>query len=155
MTKKVRKLFHTGSIKKTIFIKSTKEKVWRKISNIAGLPTWALNVKKTIYLSKKRKGIGAIRKITFNDGSIIEEHIVAWKKGECFTYVATDGLPLRAYVAIISIKPINKKTTKLTWESYLNSKKMSSTQFKDFLSSLESFYEKSLENLITTLEKQH
>jgi uncharacterized protein YndB with AHSA1/START domain len=153
MVKTVKKSFHTGTIKKTIKINASKEKVWRKISNIVGLPTWVVDVKETVYLSKKKKDVGAIRLITFADGTKIEEHVVAWKKGEYFTYVATEGLPLRAYVATISIKNKTKNITELTWQSYLNSKKMSEKQFLEFLVFLGSFYEASLENLKTLLEK--
>ena len=153
MVKNAKKSFHTGTVKKTVAINASKNKVWRRISNIAGLPTWAIGVKKTDYISKKRKGSGTIRMITFDDNSKIEEHIVAWKTGEYFTYIATEGLPLRAYVATISIKPKTKKLVHLTWQSYLNSKKMSEKQFTEFLTSMGSFYETSLENLKTLLEK--
>jgi len=152
MAKLREKSFHTGTVKKTISIKASKDKVWRKISNIAGLPTWVVDVKKTVYLSKKRKGIGAIRLITFEDDSEIEEHIVAWQNGESFTYIATEGLPLRAYVATISIKAKPKKTVDLIWKSYLNSKKMSEKDFADFLAFMGSFYEASLVNLKILLE---
>ena len=104
-------------------------------------------------LKKKKKGVGAIRLITFADGNQIEEHVVAWETGKYFTYVATEGLPLRAYVATISIKPKSKNLVELTWQSYLNSKKMSEKQFTDFLVFMGSFYEASLENLKTSLEK--
>jgi uncharacterized protein YndB with AHSA1/START domain len=144
---------HTGTVKKTIRIKASKDKVWRKVSNIAGLPTWVVDVKKTVYLSKKKKDVGAVRLITFADGNKIEEHVVAWKTGEFFTYIATEGLPLRAYVATISIKAKSKNLVELTWQSYLNSKKMSEKQFLDFVVYLGAFYEASLENLKTSLEK--
>ena len=134
-------------------IKSSKEQVWRKISNIIGLPTWVVDVKKTVYLSKKKRNVGAIRLITFADGNKIEEHVVAWKDKEHFTYIATEGLPLRAYVATISIKAKSKKSVQLTWQSYLNSKKMSEKKFLEFLVFMGSFYEASLENLKALLEK--
>ena len=153
MTKTVKKSFHTGSVKKIIMIKASKNKVWRKISNISGLPSWVVDVKKTVYLSKKKRNIGAIRLITFADGSKIEEHVVAWKDKEYFTYIATEGLPLRAYVATISIKVKSKNLIQLTWQSYLNSKKMSEKQFFEFLAFMGSFYEASLENLKDLLEK--
>ncbi len=153
MAKNVRKSFHTGSVKKTIKIRAPKNRVWKKISNIAGLPSWVVDVKKTIYLSKKKKGVGAIRLLTFRDGNKIEEHVVAWKEGEYFTYIATEGLPLRAYVATISIKSKSKNLVELTWQSYLNSKKMSEKQFLDFLVFMGSFYEASLENLKAILQK--
>ena len=148
----MKKSFHTGSVKKTITIKASKEKVWRKISNIAGLSSWVIDVKKTTYLSKKRRDVGAIRMITFTDGNTIEEHIVAWKEKEYFTYVATYGLPLRVYVATIAIKSKNKKTTRLTWQSYFNSKKISMKQFLKFVTFMGTFYEASLENLKRSLE---
>ena len=153
MAKKVQKSFHTGTIKKTVTIRTSKDKVWRKISNIVGLPSWLPDVTKTEYLSIKKKGVGAIRLIIFADGNKIEEHVVAWKKGEYFTYVATEGLPLRAYVATISIKSKTKTNTELTWQSYLNSQKMSEKQFLEFLVFMGSFYEASLENLKKLLEK--
>ena len=149
----MKKSFHTGSVKKTIKIKASNEKVWRKISNIVGLPTWVVDVKKTTYLSKKKKDVGAVRLITFSDGNKIEEHVVAWKNKEYFTYIATEGLPLRAYVATISIKKKSAKLTELTWQSYLNSVKMSEKEFLEFLAFMGAFYEASLENLKTLLEK--
>ena len=153
MAKKAKKSFHSGTVKKTITIKSSKDKVWRRISNIVGLSSWLVDVTKTEYLSIKKRDVGAIRLITFADGNRIEEHIVAWKKGEYFTYVATDGLPLRAYVATISIKSRTKTSTELTWQSYLNSQKMTEKQFLEFLVFMGSFYEASLENLKKLLEK--
>jgi len=153
MGKSGEKSFHTGTIEKTIKINTSKDKVWRKISNIIGLSSWLVDVKKTEYLSIKKKGVGAIRLITFTDGTKIEEHIVAWKKGEFFTYVATEGLPLRAYVATILIKNKTKARTELTWKSYINSKKMTEKQFLEFLVFMGSFYEASLENLKMLLEK--
>ena len=153
MVKKFQKSFHTGTVKKTIKINASKNKVWRKISNIVGLPSWLPDVKKTEYLSKKKKDVGAVRLITFADGTKIEEHIVAWSKGEYFTYVATEGLPLRAYVATISIKSKTRTITELTWQSYLNSQKMSEKQFLEFLVFMGAFYEASLENLKILLEK--
>jgi hypothetical protein len=148
-----KKIHHTGTIKKIIRVNATIDRVWRKISNISGLPEWVVDVKSTVYLSKKKRGVGAVRLITFEDGNKIEEHVVAWKKGEYFTYVATDGLPLRAYVATISIKSKTKSLTEMTWQSYLNSEKMTEKQFIEFLAFLGSFYEASLENLKVLFEK--
>ncbi len=153
MSKDGEKTHHTGTIKKTIRINTVKDKVWRKISNISGLPEWVVDVKNTVYLSEKKRDVGAVRLITFDNGTKIEEHVVDWKKGEHFTYVATEGLPLRAYVATISIQSKIKNQTEITWQSYLNSEKMSEKQFIEFIAFLGSFYEASLENLKALLEK--
>jgi len=149
----MKKSFHTNTVKKSILVKTSKEKVWRKISNIVGLPSWVIDVKKTTYLSKKRRNVGAIRKITFVNGNTIEEHVVAWKEREYFTYIATEGLPLRAYVATISINAKNNNTTQITWRSYFNSKKMTAKQFTEFVKFMGAFYETSLKNLKELLEK--
>ena len=152
MVKKTSKSYHSGTVKKSITVKASKQKVWRKISNIIALPEWLIDVKKTVFLSKLKRGVGAVRKITFRDGNEIEEHVISWKNGESFTYIATSGLPLRAYVANISIKPKGSKSTQITWESYLNSEKMSKKEFNEFLAFMGSFYEGSLENLKKILE---
>lgn len=63
MVKNPRKSFHTDSVKKTIMINASKEKVWRKISNISGLPSWVIDVRKTIYLQKKEETQGQYVKL--------------------------------------------------------------------------------------------
>ena len=151
--KKSKKSHHTGTVKKSIILNVPKQMVWRKISNIIGLSSWVVDVKKTEFLSQKKRGVGAIRMLTFNDGNKIEEHIVSWKNGESFTYIVTEGLPLRAYVATISIKPKNKNSVSLSWQSYINSKKMTEKEFLEFLVFMGTFYEISLNNLKNILEK--
>lgn len=146
------KKFHSGIVKKRVLINCTEDKVWKKISNIVGLPEWINAIKKASYLSKIKRGVGAIRGLTFDDGNVIEEHIVMWSPKQSFSYVATTGLPLRVYHATLSIQPKNKKSVYLTWSSYLNSKKMTTKQFKEFVLYLETFYEKSLRNIKNQLE---
>ena len=147
------KAHYTGMVKKSIIINVSKDKVWGKVSNIVGLPQWLIHVKKTVYLSKKKRGVGAIRNITFDDGNQIEEHIVSWDNKKSFSYVATTGLPLRLYYATITISPKTTKSTKVTWQSYLNSKKMTKKQFNEFVSFMNDFYYASLKNLKAKLEK--
>lgn len=144
---------YSGLVKKSILIKVSKERAWRKLSNIVGLPSWLIDVKDTIYLSKKRRGVGAIRKVIFDDGNTIEEHVVQWNNKESFTYIAVDGLPLRAYVATISILPESKNSVRVTWQSYVNSKKMTKREFQEFLDFMNSFYLQSLQKLKKQLEK--
>ena len=154
MAQKAVKKFHTGTVRRTVRITASKDAVWQNISNIAGLAQWVQGVKKTVYLSKKRRGVGAIRLITFADGSRVEEHIVTWDNGEGFTYVATKGLPLRVYVASITVKAETKNLTVITWQSYLCSEKMSARQFQDFVAFMGVFYKESLKSLKVCLEKK-
>ena len=155
MTKSLKqiKVNYSGSVKKSILINAPRDKVWKKISNIIGLSEWVLDVKKTVYLSKIKRGIGAIRNITFEDGNQIEEHVVAWENKKYFSYLAVNGLPLRVYHATIAIESQTRKLTRVTWQSYLNSKKMTKKEFDEFVSVLGIFYQSSLENLKSKLEK--
>jgi len=146
------KKFHSRTVKKQILINATHDKVWKKISNIVGLPSWIDEIKKATYLSKIKRGVGAIRKLTFDDGNVIEEHVVIWNPNHSFSYIATTGLPLRVYHATLSIQPKNKKPVYLTWSTYLNSKKMTVKQFNEFVLYLEAFYAKSLRNIKFQLE---
>lgn len=150
---KLKKGFYDDIVKKSIVIKAPKEKVWKTLSNIAGLSQWVVNAKKTVYLSKLKLGVGAIRNITFADGNQIEEHIVAWNNKKSFSYIAVSGLPLRVYHATISIKPVTSSSTRVTWQSYLNSKKMTKKEFDEFVAFLAGFYQDSLKNLKRLLEK--
>jgi len=146
------KFFQSGIVKKSIIILAHQDKVWKKISDITSL-SWVVRVKKTAFLSKKKRGIGAIRKITFDDGNHVEEIIIGWKNREHISYIAIRGLPLRAYHATISIQSLSKKSVRVTWQSFLNSEKMTKKQFKEFLTFMNGFYKDSLSNMKSTLEK--
>ena len=147
------KAFHSGMVKKSILINTSRDKVWNKVSNIVGLPDWLIDVKKTVYLSKTKRGVGAIRNITFDDGNQIEEHVISWNNKKSFSYIAVTGLPLRVYHATVSIKPQTSKSTRVTWQSYFNSKKMTKKEFNEFVSFMNDFYQSSLKNLKSKLEK--
>ena len=143
--------YHNGIVKKSITINASKEKVWKKISNIIELE-WLEGIKIVKSISSKKQGIGAIRELEFQDGSIIKEFIVGWKNNEYFSYIAVSGLPLRCYHATISLTLKNEKSIMVTWKSYFNSDKMTRKQFTEFYSFIGLFYVKSLNTLKTSLE---
>jgi len=147
------KSYHSENVKKTVIINSTQKKVWQELSNIIGLSSWVLEVSNTAFLSKIKQGVGAVRKITFNDGNTIEEHIVGWMDGEYISYIAVNGLPLRAYHATLSIERMDQKSVCVTWQSFFNSETMDGKEFSEFVGFLKSFYEKSLKKLRTNLEQ--
>ena len=136
---------NSGSVKKSVIIDSDLEKVWLKISKITKLD-WLEGQKSTKFLGEKKRGVGAKRLISFEDGSDVEEHIVGWRPKEYFSYIAVSGLPLEAYHATISIEKNKSKSVKITWESYFASKS-TKNEFEDFEEFLSSFYSQSLKNL--------
>lgn len=151
MKKTLQKKHYSGIIKQSISVNTQPGKAWSKISNIVGLTEWVNDVKRVTFLSKKRRGIGAKRNIIFNDGNQIEEHIVAWNEGTSFSYIALNGLPLRTYVATISVQKKSNKTN-IIWESYVISKPTTQKKFNEFLSLMNQFYRESLKTLKEKLE---
>jgi len=89
---------HAGSAKRSVMIKAGVETVWKKLSEITKLG-WLEEQKSTRFLSQKKYGVGAIRLISFEDGSDVEEHIVEWSPKKCFSYIAITGLPKKLPVA--------------------------------------------------------
>ncbi len=145
------KQYRSGTVKKSVLVHVTNDEAWGKISNVVDL-FWVLNVQKTVFLSEIKQGIGAIRKITFDDGNNVEETIIGWNNGNYLSYIATSGLPLRAYHATISVVPLEKKLMKVSWQSFFNSEKMTKEEFSEFLNFMNLFYKNSLLNLKSSLE---
>jgi len=136
---------NSGSVKRSVIIDTDLEKIWAKISKIAKLD-WLQGQKSTKFLGEKKSGVGSKRLISFEDGSKVEEHFVGWKAKEYFSYIAVSGLPLDAYHATITLEENNKKSVRITWESFFvaNTKKK---KFDDFVEFLSDFYVQSLKNL--------
>ena len=143
--------YHIGTTNTSTTIHVSKQILWKKISNIIDLD-WLQEIKKTTYITKKMVDIGAGRKLEFQDGSIINEYIVGWNNEQYFSYIATTGLPLRAYHSTISLTSLTKKSVRITWESYFNSELMTKNQFDEFCSFIELFYKNSLKELKDLLE---
>ena len=147
MTKK-----YTGSAKRSVIINADVERIWKKLSKITKLD-WLEEQKSSKFLSQKKYGVGAIRLISFEDGSDVEEHIVAWSPKKGFSYIAITGLPLLAYLATITMKKTNRSSVKVTWQSYFVSDKKKK-EFLEFSKFLNQFYTKSLQNLKSDIQRR-
>lgn len=145
---------HSATLKRrSPRIRATRQRAWRILGDIASMPRWAPGVSRVAVTSDSGRGVGAVRSVEFEDGRVIEEHIVSWSAGRSFTYVATDGLPLRAYVATITIDSNEKDgTITITWQSYMNSARMSRGEFAKLLDDMAGFYDGSLANLAGMLQ---
>tara|TARA_B100001750_G_scaffold129726_1_gene103128 strand:+ start:918 stop:1358 length:441 start_codon:yes stop_codon:yes gene_type:complete len=142
---------HVGSAKKSVMIEADIEKVWKKLSKITQLD-WLEEQKSSKFLSQKKHGVGAIRLISFEDGSDVEEHVVEWSQKKGFSYIAITGLPLLAYLANISMKKMSGGRVKVTWQSYFVSDKKKK-EFLEFSEFLNQFYTKSLHNLKSDIQR--
>ena len=142
---------YVGSAKRSVVINTNIETVWRKLSKITKLD-WLEEQKSSKFLSQKKYGVGAIRLISFEDGSDVEEHVVEWSTKKGFSYIAITGLPLLAYFATISMKKMSGGRVKVTWESYFISDKKKK-EFLEFSKFLNQFYIKSLHNLKSDIQR--
>ena len=140
----------TNFVKKSIVIKTSIDNIWNYLSKITSL-CWLEGQKSSKFLSEKKRGVGAIRLISFEDGSNVEERIVGWHPKKHFSYIATSGLPLNSYHATISMNKI-ENGVKIIWESYFSSNEEKS-DFHTFTKFLSQFYVSSLRNLKVELEK--
>ena len=146
MTKK-----YTGSAKRSVIIDADVETIWKKLGKITKLD-WLEGQKSSKFLSKKKYGVGAIRLISFEDGSDVEEHVVDWFPKKSFSYIAITGLPLLAYLATISMERTGNSKVKVTWQSYFVSDKKKK-EFLEFSKFLNQFYSKSLQNLKSDIQR--
>ena len=141
---------HTGRVKKSVLINTNIDSVWNKLKKITKLD-WLEGQKSSKFLSKRKSGIGSIRLICFEDGSNVEEHVVNWSPKKSFSYIAISGLPLKSYLATISIKKITSNKVRITWESYFV-RDLKKKEFFEFYNLLSKFYANSLQNLKLDLE---
>jgi len=142
---------HAGTAKRSVIVKASVETVWKKLSKITKLD-WLEEQKSSKFLSQKKYGVGAIRLISFEDGSDVEEHVVEWSTKKGFSYIAITGLPFLAYLATISMKKISGGRVKVTWQSYFVSDKKKK-EFLEFSKFLNMFYTKSLQNLKSGIQR--
>ena len=147
MTKK-----YTGSAKRSVIIDANIETIWKKLSKITKLD-WLEEQKSSKFLSQKKYGVGAIRLISFEDGSVVEEHIVEWSPKKGFSYIAITGLPLLVYLASITMEKISGGRVRVTWQSYFGSDKKKK-EFLEFSKFLNQFYTKSLQNLKLDIQRR-
>ena len=146
------KSYHTDTLKKSVTIDANLQKTWNTVSKIVDLK-WLDNIKTARFLSDKKRGIGATRRISFMDGTNVEEIIVGWRPKKYFSYIAISGLPLRGYHATISITAKNDNSVTVEWESFFSSELMTYNEFREFYKLLSHFYANSLKNLQVSLEK--
>ena len=69
------KSYHSSTLKKSVTINTNLEKTWNVISKINDLK-WLENIKTSKFLTNKKRGIGVTRRISFMDGTKVDEIIV-------------------------------------------------------------------------------
>ena len=99
----------SGQIK----INSSKENVWKIISDLGGIQNYHPLVKKSYNLTNQTEGIGAGRICEFKNGGVLREQSVEWKEGE---YVNLEVKPVKrmppfkSAFAKMAVEEVNSKT---------------------------------------------
>lgn len=143
----MRRDFHTGIVTRSVVVHASSQRVWKTLSDISNLPKWIVGIKKCVIISKKKRGVGAIRLITFQDGSLLEEQIVTWNPNQSFSYMATGKTHIRAYFATLSVKPLGKSLSRIIWSGYVGTDKVTNHSFQKTLSEYDTLYKNSISRL--------
>lgn len=147
------KKFHNDAYSRSVIISAPEQAVWDVLKDPAGLPAWVPGIKETVIVSETKEGVGTVREITLDDGLLIEEHFVAWKERSSVSYIMVKGFPLRGYFATMAMQPLSDGAVLFTWSVYYTTQEMTDEEFKGFGDNLRAFFEGTLQNLKTILEK--
>jgi hypothetical protein len=85
------------------------ERVWRVLRDFNGLPSWMAGMKASeIEAGKEPAAIGAVRRLTLADGSILRERLEQLSDGDQqITYSVLEGpLPVKDVVTSMRLRPI-------------------------------------------------
>lgn len=117
------------SVKQSIEINANPDDVWAKARDYGDAGAWHPAVKKTEILGGENNKVGAIRMLTLQDGGQIREKLLAYDmKKRSFRYEILDGvMPVRKYVATISVAKTKDGKSVVTWQSSFKRKDESAT----------------------------
>lgn len=127
-------------------------RVWDIVCKVMELESWVSGVTKTRPVGRITGGVGAQRRIEFDDGSVVSEIITGWKDQSYFSYIMLDGLPLCAYHATIALKPRPGGITRVVWHSYFVAKATTQPGFAQVRGAMNRLYKTSLARLKRIVE---
>ncbi len=142
---------HTDRISHDITINAESNIVWQRLRDIRSMKDWAVGVTDVKYTTTKRFGVGAGRVIVFENADDVEEYMIQWSRFS-FTYIATRGLPLCAYMASINVID-ESDHTRVNWQSFLKSEDTTRSKFDKTVKDMKMFYQDSLAKLKSELER--
>ncbi len=117
----------TLKVKEEVTINAPSAKVWEKVSNFNDLGAWHPAVKTTEITNGENNKVGAERLLTLQDGGTINERLLAYNaNAKTFSYSIIEGvLPVSNYESKVTVKPIGKDKSVVTWEGKFKRKDVS------------------------------
>jgi mxaD protein len=105
------------NVTESVEIKAPVDRVWAVAKDFDSLNKWHPGFSKDELVKGTNNEVGAVRKLTIKDGPSFTEELLAFDNAtHTYRYkIIESPLPLRDYVATLTVKPGKDGTTKVTW----------------------------------------
>ncbi len=110
-----------GQVSVKVNIPVTPDKVWQTLRDFGGMDKWAPGIAS---LTVEGRGVGAVRTITFQDGSQVKERLESFNDaGRTLSYtILESGLPVEGYVASLTVWDLGAAGSEVEWYSTFGAK---------------------------------
>ncbi len=88
---------------------------WTAVSEMKAVQDWHPNVAGVALLSAHNSGVGASRRVTFQDGNTVVETVIEQSEGEFVTMEMSELSPLQSAVVTIRLEERAPKETEVTF----------------------------------------
>lgn len=106
-----------SKISKTLSIQARHDRVWEALADYQNIHRFHPSVETVDQLSSEDRGVGAVRRCNFYDGTSIVEQITDWQEGRSLTVELSEfNFPFKAAKARISARPDGDDRTEVTFE---------------------------------------
>jgi hypothetical protein len=137
-----------GQVSVNVSMPVTADKVWQKIKDFGGLDSWAPAITN---LSLQGAGVGAVRTLTYQDGSRVVERLESLNDaGRSLTYTILEStLSVEGYIASLTVRDLGAAGCAVEWFSTFGAKGAAE---QDVSRMLEVGYRKALSGLQKSLK---
>jgi hypothetical protein len=109
-------------------IDANASKVFETIVSTQGMERWAPGCERAEWLhpaGTSQPGVGSIRRLLLQGGTVATERIVAWDPGRELHYVMDAPMPIvspltRNYVGVTRVEPLGPDRSRLYWQIYFD-----------------------------------
>lgn len=110
-----------GQVSVKVNIAATPDKVWQVLGDFSGMGNWAPGIAS---LTVEGRGVGAVRTITFQDGSRVKERLESFDEGgRTLSYtILESGLPVEGYVASLTVRDLGAAGSEVEWYTTFGAK---------------------------------
>uniref|UniRef100_A0A7V6A1R8 SRPBCC family protein n=1 Tax=Desulfobacca acetoxidans TaxID=60893 RepID=A0A7V6A1R8_9BACT len=110
-----------GQVSVKVSIPVAADKVWQTLRDFGAMNTWAPGI---ATLALKGNGVGAVRTMTFQDGSRVVERLESLNDASrSISYTILEStLPLEGYVASLTVRDLGSTGCEVEWFSTFGAK---------------------------------